>query len=122
MKNTYEVGFTPDDNNDRNLPGSVQHPAERGDSAYHHLNMAVPGPLDAGDTGGVVGMPTVGSGYGMDGNMSPSLNSNVSVHNEGTTLNTTASEENLSKKYKYPQVHQDIPEKGNPSVQYSDHT
>ncbi len=123
MNNKYEVGFTPDDNNNIRLPGSVQPEPMRGDSDYHHLNMAVPGKLDAADTGGVVGKVTVDySGMGQEGTYKPSLNSNVSVKNEGTSLNTTASNENLSKKYKYPQFHQSVNPLDDPRVTFNDHS
>lgn len=117
--NKYEVGITPDDNNNIRLPGSVQPEAIMGAGPY---NFAQPGPLDAADTGGVVGMPTVNSGFGMEGNDSPSLNSNVDVHNSDTSLNTTASEKNLSAQYKYPNVSQSYPMKGGPDTQFNDHS
>jgi len=126
MNNTKEVGFTPDDNNDRRLPGSVQPEPQRGDSAYHHPNMIrYHGSMDTADTAGVVGQPTFDySGMGQEGYMHPNQNSNVDMKNSDTSLMAPVgdSETNLSKKYKYPQVHQDIPAKGQPSTQYSDHT
>lgn len=123
MKNTYEVGSTPDDNNDRRLPGSVQPEPQRGDSSYHHLEMAKAGPLDTADTGGVVGQPTYdSSGMGQEGYLKPNQNANVNIKGPNGVVETTYSHENLSKKYKYPQIHQDIPPKGNPKTQYSDHT
>jgi len=118
MNNKYEVGVTPDDNNDIRLPGSVQPEAQRGDSAYHHLEMAKAGPLDAKSTGGMVGMvgmPTVGVVPGM-----PNMNANVDMTNSDTTLMATASTENLSRKYKYPNVSVDMPEKAR--GQFADHS
>lgn len=122
--NKKEVGCTPDDNNDRRLPGSVQPEAKRGDSAYGpgKYNMAKPTSLDAADTGGVVGMPTMDSGMGQEGHMMPHQNANVSVSGPKGVVETTYNHENLSKKYKYPQVHQDVPPLGNPSTTYSDHS
>lgn len=117
MKNTYEVGVTPDDNNDRRLPGSVQPEPQRGDSSYHHLEMAKAGPLDTADTGGVVGMPSVGADYAMGGIMK-----SASTAGPTGVVETTASEENRAAKYKYPTVSQDIPPLGNPKTQYSDHS
>lgn len=127
MKNNEkEVGCTPDDNNNRRLPGSVNPEPQRGDSAYGQGNwdMAKPTPLNTADTGGVVGMPTMQNNFGMEGAMSPKLNANVDVHNSDTSLMATVgdSQQNLSKKYKYPQVHQDVPPLGRPSTTYSDHT
>lgn len=123
MKNTYEVGVTPDDNNDRRLPGSCNPEPVRGDSAYGpgKYNMAKPTPLDVADTI-VVGKVTMDSGFGMEGSMRPSLNSKVDINNSDTTLMATASNENLSKKYKYPQIHQSVPLAGLPGVQFEDHS
>ncbi len=123
-KNDYEVGATPDDNNNTRLPGTCNPEPMRGDSAYGPgKNMfGKPGPLDAVDTGGVVGMPTINSGYGMEGGMSPSVNAKVSVSGPTGEVETTYDHANLSAKYKYPNVHQDIPSLGNPSVQYNDQT
>ena len=123
--NKYEVGFTPDDNNDIRLPGSVQPEPQRGDSAYHHLEMAKVGsPLATADTAGVVGQPTWDGGYGMEGHLAPSLNSNVDVHNSDTSLMAPVgdSETNLSRKYKYPNVKQSIDPLDNPKVTFNDHT
>lgn len=121
MNNKYEVGMTPDDNNNRRLPGSVNpQPTMVG----YPSNYAKQTSVDVADTGGVVGMPTFdSSGMGQEGYMYPNQNSRVDVHNSDTTLMAPVgdSEMNLSKKYKYPQVSQDIPAKGNPKTQYSDH-
>lgn len=127
MNNKYEVGCTPDDNNNTRLPGSVNPEPVRGDSAYGPGKwvMAKKTPLDVGDTAGVVGMPYMsGDNMGMEGNLRPSLNPNVDMKNSDTTLMAPVgdSETNLSKKYKYPNVHQDVPPLGRPSTQYSDHT
>ena len=123
MNNTYEVGVTPDDNNNIRLPGTVNPEPVRGDSAYGpgKFVMAKKTELDAKDTAGVVGKPYMdGDNMGMEGNLRPSLNSNVDITNSDTTLMTTASTENLSAKYKYPNVSQDVPEKGR--RQFEDHT
>lgn len=124
MKNKYEVGCTPDDNNNTRLPGSLNPEPQRGDSAYGQgkWNMVKPTSLDAGDTGGVVGMPTMQNNFGMEGTLSPGVNSNVSVSGPKGEVETTASSENLSAKYKYPRVHQDVLPLGRPSTTYSDHS
>ena len=109
--NKREVGVTPDDNNNTRLPGSVQPEAQRGDSSYHHLDMIKPTPLDAGDTGGVVGKPTIGGDY------VPVPMKSASVTGPTGEVETTYDHANLSAKYKYPNVHQDVPTKGN-----SDHS
>ena len=124
--NKYEVGFTPDDNNDLRLPGTVQPEPVRGDSSYGQGKWAMgkKTELDAGDTAGVVGkaMMLEPDTEALEGSLKISTNSNVDTKNSDTTLMATASEENLSKKYKYPNVHQDVPTKGQPSTQYNDHT
>lgn len=124
--NKYEVGFTPDDNNNTRLPGSIQPEAQRGDSAYHHPDMIrYHGSMDTADTAGVVGQPTFdASGMGQEGYKYPNQNAKVDVHNSDTSLMASVgdSETNLSKKYKYPNVSQDIPAKGSPKTQYNDHT
>lgn len=124
MKNTYEVGCTPDDNNDRRLPGSVNPEPQRGDSAYGlgKWAMAKPTPLDTKKTAGVVGQPTMQDNFGMEGTLAPSLSANVDTNNSDTTLMAPVGDSgvNLSKKFKYPNVSQDVPEKGR--NQYSDHS
>jgi len=116
--NKYEVGITPDDNNNIRLPGSVQPEPTRGSGDYMFAKQTN---LDPKQTAGVVGTPTFdGSGMGQAGYMYPSLNSNVDVRNSDTTLMATASTENLSRKYKYPNVSQDVPAKGR--GQYNDHS
>jgi len=117
--NKYEVGFMPDDNNDRRLPGSVQPEPKRGNFAYdpENANPAKPTPLDAGDTGGVIGVAKIGLGYGM-----PSMNAEVDINGPKGEVETNYDHTNLSAKYKYPNVHQDIPSKSQPTTQYNDHT
>lgn len=112
MKNTYEVGFIPDDGNDSRLPGSVQPAPTMNPSSDY----AQPGPLDVADTGGVIGVPTVGGDY------VPVPIKTASVTGPTGLVGTTASNENLSKKFKYPQVHQDVPPKGGPDVAFNDHS
>ncbi len=120
MNNAYEVGVTPDDNNDRRLPGSVNPEPMMGTGPY---NFAKQTPLDTMDTAGVIGQPTFDSGgMSQEGYLRPHQNANVDTKNSDTTLMATASTENLSKKYKYPQVHQDVPALGRTSVQYNDHS
>lgn len=125
MNNKYEVGVTPDDNNNKRLPGTVNPEPIRADSAYGpgKWNMAKPTSLDAADTGGVVGMPTFDtSGMNQEGYLRPHQNANVSVSGPTGVVETTASEENRAAKYKYPRVKQDVPPLGRPSTTYSDHT
>lgn len=110
--NKYEVGVTSDDNNDTRLPGSVQPAPTMSPSS----NFAQPGMLDAADTGGVIGLPKVGGDY------VPAPYKTASVTGPTGEVETTYNHENLSAKYKYPNVHQDVPELGKPSTTYSDHT
>lgn len=112
MNNTYEVGVTPDDNNNIRLPGTINPEPTRGAGEY---NFAKSAPLDTKISAGVIGTPAIGLGYGM-----PSMNAGVDITNSDTSLNTTASTENESRKYKYPNVSQDVPEKGR--NQYQDHS
>lgn len=119
MSNQSEVAYTPEDNNNIRLGGSVNPEPTMGAT---NSDFAKNTSLDAADTGGVVGIPTIDSGYGMDGSMAPSLNANVDMKNSDTTLMATASTENLSAKYKYPNVSQDVPPKGRPSVSFNDHS
>jgi len=111
-QNSREVGVTPDDNNNIRLPNTLQPEPTFGAGEY---NFAKSTGLDPKGTAGIVGVPSMGEGYGM-----PAMNSNVDITNSDTTLNTTNSEENLSAKYKYPNVSQDVPEKGR--GQYADHS
>lgn len=123
--NKKEVGFTPDDNNDRRLPGSVNNEPTRGNAEYGTYKYGKATSLDAGDTGGVVGQPTLTiDGTGLNGTYAPNTNANVDVHNSDTTLMAPVgdSEVNLAAKYKYPNVKQDVPPLGRPSTTYSDHT
>jgi hypothetical protein len=53
------------------------------------------------------GAPTMDSGFGQEGSIRPSLSANVDIKNSDTNLNIGASQENLSAKYKYPNVSQD---------------
>jgi hypothetical protein len=75
---------------------------ERGDSAYGpgRWEMAKPTPLDAKS-------PVMGGEVKMGQGYIPNTNANVDTRNSDTTLNITASEENRSKKFKYPQKGQD---------------
>lgn len=125
--NKREVGFIPDDNNNIRLPGSMNCEPVRGDSAYGQgkWKMGKVTALDVGDTGGVVGKPTVVlESTGLEGNLSISTNANVDVHNSDTSLMAPVgdSNKNLSAKYKYPNVHQDVPTLGKPGTTYSDHS
>ena len=120
--NKKEVGFTPDDNNDIRLPGSVQPEAVMGAGPYDFIK---PHPMDTADTAGIVGQPTYdSSGMGQEGYMYPKQNSNVDVHNSDTSLMAPVgdSETNLSRKYKYPNVHQGGDPLDNPKVTFNDHT
>jgi len=65
--------------------------------------------LDTKNTGGVVGQPSYSNGY-------PSnfiSGGSADTTNSGTNLNQTSSGENLSAKFKYPRVSDDVPAKGN---------
>lgn len=119
--NKYEVSDEEVErpSNDTRLGGTCNPEPIRSAGQYE---FAKPTSLDAADTGGPVGKPTMGTDFGMEGAQAPSLNPNVDVHNSDTTLMATASEENLSRKYKYPNVKQDIGPKGRPGVQFEDHT
>lgn len=120
--NKYEVdnGEVEYPSNATRMKGSVQPEATRGPGDYNFIKSHE---LDVADTAGVVGRPTLDSGnMGQEGSMYPSLNSNVDTKNSDTTLNTTASTENLSKKYKYPSVHQSIDPLDNPKVTFNDHS
>lgn len=121
MNNKYEVGVTPDDNNSIRLPGTCNPEPTMSAGVY---NFAKPTSLDPGDTGGVVGQPVINNGYGMESSMAPNLNANVDTRNSDTTLMASVgdSETNLSRKYKYPNVKQDVPSLGRPNTTYSDHS
>lgn len=125
MNNKYEVGVTPDDNNNTRLPGSVNPEPKRGDSEYGSYKYGKATALDTGDTGRVVGQPTLAiDGTGLEGYKTINTNSNVDVHNSDTSLMAPVgdSETNLSRKYKYPNVKQDVPLLGRPNTTFSDHT
>jgi hypothetical protein len=109
-----EVGWA--DNGPERLPSSIQGAPSRGSDPYGSSDFAKAPSLETADTAGIVGQPSVGSGYGM-----PSMNAGVSVTNEGTSLNTTASTENRSAKFKNPNVKQTFPSKGGPDTQFDDH-
>lgn len=120
MNNKAEVGITADDNNDRRLPGSIQPEPTIGATPS---NFAKQTPLDSADTGGVVGRPTFDdSGMSQEGYLRPHQNANVNVKGPTGEVETTYDHANLSAKYKYPNVKQDIPPLGRPSTTYSDHT
>jgi hypothetical protein len=112
MNNKAEVGFTPDDNNNIRLSGSVNLESSFSPSSDFAKNT----PLDTGDTCGVIGQPFIGGDY------VPTPIKSASVTGPTGLVETTASTENLAAKYKYPNISQDIPEKGRPGVQYNDHT
>lgn len=123
--NTYEVGSTPDDNNNTRLPGSCNPEPKRGDAEYGTYKFGKATPLDAADTAGVVGQPTLSmESTGLEGNMSISTNSNVDMKNSDTTLNPPVGDSNvnLSARYKYPNVRQDVNPLGNTSKQFNDHS
>jgi len=62
--------------------------------------------LECKTTGGVVGEPTY-----KDGASNYITTKTADFNNTGTDINTTASSENLSAKFKNPRVKQDVPEK-----------
>ncbi len=64
-------------------------------------------PLDTKDTGGQVGQPTF-----QEGVSEIIKTKSADITNASTDLNQTASNENLSAKFKTPNVTQDVPEKG----------
>ena len=112
MNNTKEVGCIEEPSNEIRLPGSVNPEFVRGAGNF---DFAKSTPLDANETAGVIGKPTIGLGYGM-----PSMNANVDINGPTGEVDTTYDHANLSKKYKYPQVHQDVPSLGR--NQYNDHS
>ncbi len=61
--------------------------------------------LDSKDTGGVVGQPSYAGATTIIATKSADMT------NSTTDLNVSASSENLSAKYKYPRVSQDVPPK-----------
>lgn len=66
-----------------------------------------PGALDPKSTGGVVGQPHVGTDYAFGG-----ITKSADTSGAHGVAETTASGENLSAKFKNPNVKQDVPEKG----------
>ncbi len=76
--------------------------AVRGDSVYNHLNMAVPGMLDAKS-------PVQGGAAHIGGDYVPVPMKSASVTGPTGLVETTYSHENLSAKYKYPRVSEDQP-------------
>lgn len=70
--------------------------------------------LNTKTSAGVVGTPTIGGDY------VPVPMKTASVTGPKGEVETTASTENLSAKYKYPNVHQDVPTKG--QNQFEDHS
>lgn len=113
MNHNKEVGCIEDDNNATRLPGSLNHEPTMGNSSDYAKNT----PLDTTDTAGVIGQPHIGGDYAMGGIMKT-----ASVTGPTGVVETYASNENLSAKYKYPHVHQDVPAKGRPETQYNDHS
>jgi hypothetical protein len=75
---------------------------KRGDSAYGTNDYAKSTPLDTKTSAGIIGTPHIGGDY------VPVPMKTASVTGPIGLVETTASNENLSKKYKYPQVHQDL--------------
>lgn len=123
--NKKEVGFTPDDNNDIRLPQSVQPEPMRGDAEYGTYKFGKAHPMDTADTAGVVGQPTqMIDGMGLEGYETLNTNANVDTKNSDTTLNPPVGDSNvnLSAKYKYPNVHQDVNALDNPKVTFNDHS
>lgn len=110
--NKYEVGVTPDDNNDMRLPNSVQPEPVMGAT---DSNFGQAGSLDVVDTI-VVGKTHIGEDY------VPVPRKTASVTGPMGVVETTYDHSNLSAKYKYPNVSQDIPPAGKPVVQYNDHS
>lgn len=74
-----------------------------------------PGALDAKDTGGQVSQPQIGQDYAFGG-----ITKSASTTGAHNVVETTASDENRSRKFKYPQTSQDVPEKGR--GQFEDHS
>jgi len=71
-----------------------------GVEAYGSAEFAKPASLDAKS-------PVMGGSASVGGDYVPASLKTASTTNSDTSLNTTASNENLSAKYKYPQVSQD---------------
>lgn len=113
MNNNKEVGCEQDDSNRTRLPGTVNPEPTMGNNSDYAKNT----PLKTMDTAEIVGQPRIGGDYAMNGIMKT-----ASVTGPTGVVETYASNENLSAKYKYPNVHQDIPAKGRPETQYNDHS
>ncbi len=113
MNNKYEVGDEHVENYDNAdyLNGSVQHPAMMGAINSDFIKST---PLDTKTSAGMVGSPSIGTGY------IPTPPMSASVTGPTGLVETTYNHENLSKKYKNPQVKQDVPELAR--NQYSDHS
>ena|ERR1035437_85687 len=113
MNNTKEVGdeevCCP--SNSIRMNGSVQPEPTIGAT---NSDFGKSTPLDAGDTCGAVGKPTIGGDY------VATPQKNASVTGPTGVAETTYDHANLSAKYKYPNVSQDIPDKGR--NQYNDHS
>lgn len=86
---------------------------QMGDSAYGTNDYAKNTPLMAGETAGVIGTPSIGGDYAMGGIMK-----SASVTGPTGLVETTASNENLAAKYKYPNVSQDVSPLGQISSKY----
>lgn len=99
------------DNNDIRLGGSVNPEPTMGS---YPTDYAQPGSLDTKTTGGVIGQPNIGGDY------VPVPNKTADTTNSDTSLNITSSQENLSAKFKYPNVSQDVSDKGR--NQFEDHS
>lgn len=89
----------------------------RGNDPYGSSDFIKTTALDAADAGGVVGIPSIGGDYAMGG-----ITKSASVAGPTGEVETTYNHENLSAKYKYPNVNQDIPAHGGPNEQYNDHS
>lgn len=111
-----EVGYTPEDNNNERLPGSIEPAPVRGDSAYGTNDYAKDTPLYAADTI-TVGQPTIGGDYSFT-NLAKGAGDVTGTSNE---VETTYNHENLSAKFKYPNVSQDVPKYGSPKTAFNDH-
>lgn len=103
---TKEVGCIDDDGNNIRLPSSVQPEPTMGNSSDYAKSTA----LDVGDTAGIIGKPKIGDDY-----VPPPMKS-ASVTGPKGEVETTYNHENLSAKYKYPNVSQDVPPLGKPNT------
>ncbi len=80
---------------------------KRGNDPYGDSDFAKAPVLQTKTTGGVVGQPSVGGDYAFVG-----IQKTASVDGPHGEVETTYDHANLSKKFKYPQVSQDVPAKG----------